>query len=174
MILSFSFSHHFARQYHNSIISVQIMEIFLHFLWCLYLMLLEDGWQEYYQRENFGFCDGALVSTQVWFSFILRNIYNILKNDDIQLLFFTFCLTGPFNIKEHVCIFVATGAGGGSAYATVCIMLFYIYKPLTNEYYMIGHNFHTRTFLSSLNQFWSRFSFAYEHTDYRVWSRGIS
>ncbi|CAJ0753215.1 11081_t:CDS:2, partial [Entrophospora sp. SA101] len=24
----------------------------------------------------------------------------------------------PFNIKEHVCIAVATGAGGGSAYAT--------------------------------------------------------
>uniref|UniRef100_U9U573 Uncharacterized protein n=1 Tax=Rhizophagus irregularis (strain DAOM 181602 / DAOM 197198 / MUCL 43194) TaxID=747089 RepID=U9U573_RHIID len=34
------------------------------FLWCLYLMLLEDGWQEYYQRKNFKFCDGALVSTQ--------------------------------------------------------------------------------------------------------------
>ncbi|CAB5388517.1 unnamed protein product [Rhizophagus irregularis] len=34
------------------------------FLWCLYLMLLEDGWQEYYQHENFKFCDGALVSTQ--------------------------------------------------------------------------------------------------------------
>ncbi|KAF0449703.1 opt family small oligopeptide transporter [Gigaspora margarita] len=30
---------------------------------------------------------------------------------------------GPFNVKEHVCIFVAAGAGGGSAYATDIIAI---------------------------------------------------
>ncbi|CAG8839336.1 4382_t:CDS:2, partial [Racocetra persica] len=29
----------------------------------------------------------------------------------------------PFNVKEHVCIFVAAGAGGGSAYATDIIAI---------------------------------------------------
>jgi hypothetical protein len=150
------------------------MEIFRRFLWCLYLMLLESGWQDYYRHENFGFCDGALVSTQVCF----QVYFNILSNDDVQLLFFYFCcLTGPFNIKEHVCIFVATGAGGGSAYATVCIKLstYRGTKSLINGLLStIGYYFHTRAFLSSLNQFCSRFSFAYEHSDYRVWSRRVS
>ncbi|POG58907.1 hypothetical protein GLOIN_2v877558 [Rhizophagus irregularis DAOM 181602=DAOM 197198] len=81
----------------------------------------------------------------------------VLPTQKFQILRWSFSLNpGPFNIKEHVCIFVATGAGGGSAYATDIISI------------------HTRAFLSSLNQFWSRFSFAYEHTDYRVWFHGIS
>ncbi|PKY26005.1 OPT superfamily oligopeptide transporter [Rhizophagus irregularis] len=46
------------------------------------------------------------------------------SEDDPTLSYLTFrfwvlSTARPFNIKEHVCIFVVTGAGGGSAYATL-------------------------------------------------------
>ncbi|PKC03308.1 OPT superfamily oligopeptide transporter [Rhizophagus irregularis] len=51
---------------------------------------------------------------------ILCCLARVLPTRKFQILRWSFSLNpGPFNIKEHVCIFVVTGAGGGSAYATL-------------------------------------------------------
>lgn len=60
-----------------------------------------------------------------------------------MLFHIKFFQTGPFNVKEHVLIAVAAGAGGGSAYGTVKIFtLFYISSMFALTYSLlqiIGH-----------------------------------
>ncbi|CAB4441584.1 unnamed protein product [Rhizophagus irregularis] len=53
----------------------------------------------------------------------ISQFYHFRPNNGDFSLFFVVLNPGPFNIKEHVCIFVATGAGGGSAYATDIISI---------------------------------------------------
>ncbi|PKY55885.1 OPT superfamily oligopeptide transporter, partial [Rhizophagus irregularis] len=73
--------------------------------------------QFYHFRPNNG--DFSLFFV-VFVSYVAgRWMARVLPTRKFQILRWSFSLNpGPFNIKEHVCIFVATGAGGGSAYAT--------------------------------------------------------
>ncbi|CAB4424935.1 unnamed protein product [Rhizophagus irregularis] len=78
--------------------------------------------QFYHFRPNNGDFSPFFV---VFVSYVAgRWMARVLPTRKFQILRWSFSLNpGPFNIKEHVCIFVATGAGGGSAYATDIISI---------------------------------------------------
>ncbi|CAG8433450.1 1785_t:CDS:10 [Diversispora eburnea] len=76
----------------------------------------------YYFRSNGG---GYSIFFVLLVSYVFGNwMAKYLPNDEIK--FYKWRLTlnsGPFNIKEHVLIAVAAGAGGGSAYGTDIIAI---------------------------------------------------
>ncbi|RIA91014.1 OPT oligopeptide transporter protein [Glomus cerebriforme] len=78
--------------------------------------------QFYHFRPNSGYFSPFFV---LFVSYVVGNwMARVLPTRTFRILRWNFSLNpGPFNIKEHVCIYVATGAGGGSAYATDIIAI---------------------------------------------------
>ncbi|CAG8567234.1 12233_t:CDS:10 [Dentiscutata erythropus] len=76
----------------------------------------------YYFRPNGGVYSMFFV---LLVSYILGKwMEKFLPTRTFQFINWKFSLnSGPFNVKEHVCIFVAAAAGGGSAYATDIIAI---------------------------------------------------
>jgi hypothetical protein len=76
----------------------------------------------YYFRPNGG---GFSILFVLLISYVLGKwMARVLPNRKIKVLGLEFNMNpAPFNIKEHVCIAVATTAGGGSAYATDIITI---------------------------------------------------